>query len=100
MASNLKGMSLALQRFQHQVLAEFELVDDAGKLGKLLHRMPDVEYQTGSFILIDSNFLSRWNRDLLPVFSFELRFTNYELQITNYNQGSFTPLVRQAMAML
>ena len=52
----LKGNVIGLQRFQHQVLAEFELVDDAGKLGKLLHRMPDVEYQTGSFILIDSNF--------------------------------------------
>lgn len=74
----LKGNVIGLQRFQHQVLAEFELVDDAGKLGKLLHRMPDVEYQTGSFILIDSNFV-----EVEPGFTASI-FIDYDLQITNY----------------
>ena len=32
-ASNSKGISIVVQSFQYQLLAEFELVDDAGKLG-------------------------------------------------------------------
>lgn len=76
----LKGNVIGLQRFQHQVLAEFELVDDAGKLGKLLHRMPDVEYQTGSFILIDSNFV-----EVEPGFTASISLiTIYKLRTTNY----------------
>ena len=51
----LKRDIIGFQLFQHQILAEFKLVDDMGERGQFVYRMTDVAHQAGYVVFVYGN---------------------------------------------